>query len=86
VLGRTGALVAIATFYLVAFQWPNNLVPVALILAVALAGLLPLALAMGTVQVRGRGGAVEVFALDRLAAFQAMVASGRTNRHFREET
>ncbi len=70
VLGRTGALVAIAAFYLVAFQWPNNLVPVALILTVAAAGLAPLALVGGRWE---RGGRYAFFAFD-MAAISALLA------------
>jgi len=70
VLGRTGALVAIALFYLVAFQWPNNLVPTALILVVAVAGLAPLALVGGQWE---RGGRYAFFAFDA-AAISALLA------------
>lgn len=70
VLGRTGALVAIAVYYLVAFQWPNNLVPAVVVLAVAVTGLAPLALAGGRWE---RPGRFAFFAFD-MAAISALVA------------
>jgi class 3 adenylate cyclase len=70
VIGRSGALVAIAVFYLVAFQWPNNLVPAALILVVAVAGLAPLALVGRRWE---RGGRYAFFAFD-VAAISALLA------------
>jgi adenylate cyclase len=70
VLGRTGALVAIAMFYLVAYRWPNNLVPAAVILAVAVAGLAPLMLVGGRWE---RAGRFAFFAFD-MAAISALIA------------
>jgi len=70
VLGRTGALVAIAGFYLLAYRWPNNLFPAALILAVAVAGLAPLALAGGRQE---RAGRFAFFAFD-MAAISGLIA------------
>src|SRR5512134_3909932 len=70
VLGRTGALVAIAVYYLVAFQWPNNLVPAVVVLAVAVTGLAPLALTGGRWE---RPGRFAFFAFD-MAAISALVA------------
>lgn len=54
VLGRTGALVAIAFVYLPAFAWPNSIFLAALILAVAVVGLGPLALVGGRWERAGR--------------------------------
>lgn len=68
--GRTCALVAIAAFYLLAFRWPNNLVPAAVVLAVAIAGLAPLALVGGRWE---RAGRFAVFAFD-MAAVSALIA------------
>lgn len=70
VIGRTCALVAIALFYLVAFQWPNNLVPAALILVVAIVGLAPLALVGGRFE---RSGRYAFFAFD-MAVISAVLA------------
>src|SRR3990167_7105005 len=70
VLGRTGALVAIAAFYLVAFAWPNNLVPAAVILAAAAGGLAPLALVGSRWE---RSGRYAFFAFD-MAAISALLA------------
>ncbi|HSI00405.1 MAG TPA: hypothetical protein VLA02_07365 [Reyranella sp.] len=70
VIGRTGALVAIAAFYLVAYRWPNNLVPATLILAVAVAGLGPLTLVGGRWE---RVGRFTFFAFD-MAAISALIA------------
>ena len=62
VLGRTGTLVAIGVYYLLAFQWPNNLVPSVVILAVAVTGLAPLALVGNR---RERQGRFAFFAFER---------------------
>src|SRR5688572_28006410 len=70
VLGRSCALVAIALFYLAAFQWPNNLVPTALILVVAIVGLAPLALVGSRLE---RSGRYAFFAFDA-AAVSALLA------------
>lgn len=70
VLGRTGALIAIAAFYLLAYRWPNNLVPAAVILAVAVAGLAPLTLIDGRWE---RAGRFAFFAFD-MAAISGLIA------------
>ncbi len=70
VLGRTGALIAIAAFYLLAYRWPNNLVPAAVILAVAVAGLAPLTLIGGRWE---RAGRFAFFAFD-MAAISGLIA------------
>ncbi len=70
VLGRTGALVAIAFFYFVAFAWPNNIVVAALFLAAAAVGLAPLALVGSRFE---RGGRFAFFAFD-MAAISTMLA------------
>lgn len=70
VLGRTGALVAIAAFYLVAFPWPNNIAMAALFLSAAAIGLAPLALVGGRFE---RGGRYALFAFDMMA-ISAMLA------------
>jgi len=70
VIGRTCALVAIASFYLAVFPWPNNIGMAALFLAAAGAGLVPLALVGGRLE---RAGRFAFFAFD-MAAISAMVA------------
>ena len=69
-IGRTCALVAIAAFYLAALKWPNNLVPSALVFAVAIVGLAPIALAGSRWE---RGGRYAFFAFD-IAAISAVLA------------
>lgn len=70
VIGRTGALVALAVFYLVAYRWPNNLVPAAVILVVAVTGLAPLVLTGGRWE---RVGRFAFFAFD-MAAIGCLIA------------
>jgi adenylate cyclase len=70
VLGRTGALIALGLFYLVAFPWPNNLMMAALFLAAAAVGLVPLALVGGRFE---RAGRFAFFSFD-VAAISAMLA------------
>ena len=52
VIGRTCALVAVASFYLEAFGYPNNVVAAAGILFTAALGLIPLGLVGGRLEAR----------------------------------
>src|SRR5688500_3260274 len=70
VIGRTCALFALGLFYVVAYPWPNNLVPGTLILVVAAVGLVPLALAGSRWE---RGGRYAFFAFD-VAMVSAVMA------------
>ncbi len=84
VLGRTGALVAIAAFYLVAYRWPNNVVPATLILAVAVAGLAPLTLVGGRWERIGRFAffAFDMVAISALIAFAPLGGGEPLPQHF----
>jgi len=70
VIGRTCALVAISVFYLFIFRFPNNLYVSGLILAIAAAGLAPLAFAGGRHE---RAGRYVFFAVD-MAILSALLA------------
>src|SRR3954469_15522280 len=70
VIGRTGALVAIAIFYLAALSYPSNIYAALLTLAVSAVGLAPLGLAGGPNERRGR---YALFAFDA-AAISVMLA------------
>ena len=72
VIGRTCALVPIACFYLAVFPYPNNIYVAALILIIAVIGLVPLALAATRWE---RIGRYALFAFDA-AAVSAILAFG----------
>jgi adenylate cyclase len=70
VIGRTGALVAIAAFYLAALSYPSNIYAGSLTLAISAVGLAPLALAGSPYE---RTGRYALFAFDA-AAISFMLA------------
>jgi len=70
VIGRTCALAVIASFYLIAFPWPNNVVVGTVLLGIAGLGLVPLALVGGRLE---RIGRFAFFTLD-MAVVSAVLA------------
>ena len=70
VLGRTGALIAVALFYVTVLSYPSNLRAPVFFLAAAMLGLVPLMLVGGRYERAGRYG---LFAFDA-AAISAVIA------------
>lgn len=84
VIGRAGALSAIALFYAVVFPWPNNLLMGAAFLVPAALGLVPLALVGTWAERPSRFAlfAVDAMAIGAMVAFAPLSSGGDVPQNF----
>lgn len=84
VLGRGGALVALAAFYFIAFPWPNNLMMTAVFVAAAALGLVALALVHTRWERAARFGllATDTAAISVMLAFAPLSSGGDIPQNF----
>jgi class 3 adenylate cyclase len=84
VIGRTCAVAAIATYHLIAFPWPNNLIIGGVLIAIAAIGLIPLALVGGRFERAGRFGffAFDTALISAVVAFAPISSGGDIPQNF----